>query len=106
MSDVDARVAGLEGEVALPRKNGELVFGAPWEGRVFGMAVVLNEKGAYPWEAFRSHLAGKIREGSPDYYQSWLAAFESLLLESGVVTPEELERRAGEYRNLERDPVF
>ena len=56
MSEVDNQVAYLDGEAALPRKNGELVFNAPWEGRIFGMAVVLNEKGAYPWDAFRGQL--------------------------------------------------
>jgi nitrile hydratase accessory protein len=106
MSEVDDRVANLDGPSALPRKNGELVFKAPWEGRVFGMAVVLNEKGAYPWDAFRSQLVEKIKSGGDEYYESWLAAFESLLTEAGVVSPEELERRAAEYRSLERDPVF
>ncbi len=43
---VDNSVAYLEGEAALPRKNGELVFAAPWEGRAFGLAVLLSEKGA------------------------------------------------------------
>jgi nitrile hydratase accessory protein len=102
MSGID----GLKGGAAVPRKNGELVFNAPWEGRVFGMAVALNEKGAYPWDAFRSQLVEKIASQPGEYYESWLAAFESLLLESGVVSAEELERRAAEYRSLERDPVF
>jgi nitrile hydratase accessory protein len=106
MSEVDNRVANLDGPSALPRKNGELVFKAPWEGRVFGMAVALNEKGAYPWDTFRRQLVEKIGAGGDEYYESWLAAFESLLLDAGVVSAAELERRADEYRSLERDPVF
>ena len=43
MTEVDPRIANLDSSAALPRKNGELVFKAPWEGRAFGMAVVLNE---------------------------------------------------------------
>ena len=94
-------------EESLPRKNGELVFNAPWEGRVFGLAVTLNERGLYPWDEFSSQLAEAIAR-APDeaYYQSWLAAFEKLLLQSGVVAPAELDERAGEYKRLERDPVF
>ncbi len=106
MNVIDPRIANLDESAALPRKNGELVFRAPWEGRAFGMAVVLNEKGAYPWDAFRAQLVEKIAAGSPEYYESWLAAFESLLIDTGVVSTEELERRAAEYRALERDPVF
>jgi nitrile hydratase accessory protein len=106
MTVIDPRIANLDESAALPRKNGELVFKAPWEGRAFGMAVVLNERGTYPWSAFRAQLVEKIAAGSPEYYESWLAAFESLLIETGVVSAEELERRAAEYRALERDPVF
>ena len=50
---VDRTIASLDGTEALPRKNGELVFQAPWEGRAFGLAVVLNEKaptGGMPFE--------------------------------------------------------
>lgn len=106
MTEVDPRIANLDRSAALPRKNGELVFQAPWEGRAFGMAVVLNEKGAYPWDDFRVRLVEKIAEGSPEYYESWLSAFESLLIDSGVVSAEELHRRAAEYSALERDPIF
>jgi len=103
---VDGTIANLDGTAALPRKNGELVFQAPWQGRAFGLAVVLNEKGAYRWNAFRSRLVEQIAGGSPDYYESWLAALESVVLDRGLITRDDLARRAAEYRGLERDPVF
>jgi len=103
---VDRSIANLEGEVALPRKNGELVFGAPWEGRIFGMAVTLNDKGAYPWEDFRAALADRIAAAPEAYYERWLEAFEAVILAQGLVTGEELTGRAAEYRSLARDPVF
>ena len=43
-AQVDRVVAVMEGAAALPRKNGELVFEEPWQGRVFGMAVALHEQ--------------------------------------------------------------
>ena len=43
----DATIARMAGDVALPRKNGELVFAEPWEGRAFGIAVALKESGTY-----------------------------------------------------------
>jgi nitrile hydratase accessory protein len=103
---VDNRVAYLEGEAALPRKNGELVFAAPWEGRAFGLAVLLSEKGAYDWDDFRTRLVGEIARGGEAYYESWLDALESLLLARGLVNGEEVTKRAEEYVALERDPIF
>jgi len=103
---VDSSIAYLEGEAALPRKNGELVFAAPWEGRAFGLAVLLSEKGAYDWDDFRTRLVDEIARGDEAYYESWLDALESLLLAREVVTREEVNRRAQEYIALERDPVF
>lgn len=98
----------IDREVAdsLPRKNGELVFEAPWEGRAFGMAVVTHEKGVYQWEDFRDRLVERVNEGSTHYYRDWLTAFESVLLARGVIEPDELEARVKEYKELRRDPVF
>jgi nitrile hydratase accessory protein len=103
---IDRQIADLGGEAALPRKNGELVFQAPWQGRAFGLAVVLNEKGAYLWDEFRAGLVDRIAKGEPEYYESWLNALESLLLARGVVTHDEVAQRAAEYQALQRDPVF
>src|SRR5438309_8813799 len=101
---VDNSVAHLEGDAALPRKNGELVFAAPWEGRAFGLAVLLSEKGAYDWNDFRARLVEEISHGGEPYYESWLDALESVLLAREVVTTEEVTSRAAEYVALERDP--
>ena len=103
---VDRSVAYLEGEVALPRKNGELVFQAPWEGRAFGLAVVMSEKGEYPWDEFRTRLVEQVGTGASSYYESWLGALESVLTARGIVTPDEVSERAEEYVTLKRDPVF
>lgn len=104
--EVDRQVASLEGRAALPRKNGELVFGAPWEGRAFGMAVLLHEQGAYAWDEFRDCLVESIGDGAAPYYESWLSAFEWLLVSRGLVTPGEVAGRAAEFKDLRRDPVF
>ena len=103
---VDRAIAYLEGDAALPRKNGELVFASPWEGRAFGLAVLLSEKGAYAWNDFRARLVEQIGQADGPYYESWLAALELLLLTNGVVGADELAKRAQEYVALERDPVF
>lgn len=98
----DQRVEDLGDDLSVPRKNGELVFEAPWEGRVFGMTVALSDNQCYAWDAFRDRLAAEIAaaeehgDGS-GYYERWLASFERLLLDTGVVSPAELDARTAEY---------
>lgn len=93
--------AELSGRAALPRQNGELVFAAPWEGRVFGMAVALHDDAAFPWDEFRDRLIAEIAraeaagEGS-SYYERWLAAFARLLVEQGMIDPAALDARTAE----------
>ena len=98
----DRRIEDLGDDLAVPRKNGELVFEAPWEGRVFGMAVVLSDDQVYAWDDFRDHLVAEIAAAeehgdASGYYERWLASFERLLLDSGVVTADELDTRTAEY---------
>lgn len=93
----EAKIAGMSGPAALPRSNGELVFTEPWEGRAFGIAVALNEAGAYDWEAFRKRLIGEIESAGDDdgtrYYERWLASLEQVLLDGGVISEDELSER-------------
>jgi nitrile hydratase accessory protein len=85
----------------LPRRNGELVFEEPWESRAFGTALALAEGGTYEWATFRQSLIHEIGSWeqryaglrSWRYYERWLAALESLLLERGIVSAEELNAR-------------
>lgn len=108
---VDRVVAIMEGAAALPRKNGELVFDEPWHGRVFGMAVALHEQGVYEWEEFRQTLIRRIAEveragGAFVYYEIWLATFEELLAQKGIVAPGELDETAYQFEFGERDDLF
>jgi nitrile hydratase accessory protein len=108
---VDRVVAAMEGRSALPRKNGELVFEEPWQGRVFGMAVALHEHGAYEWEEFRQALIAQVgaaesRGGPFVYYEIWLATFEEILSRKGLVAPDDLEETTYQFEFGERDDVF
>lgn len=92
----------MSDELAVPRKNGELQFQAPWEARVFGMAVAMYDDRQFAWEDFRSRLIEEIAEADlhcddSGYYERWLGTFERLLMETGIVTPEELDRRTAEF---------
>ena len=112
-----AQVAEMSGAASLPRKNGELTFEAPWQGRSFGIATALYQQGSFDWEDFRQRLIASIEAGEAiaatapgdaaaavksepaNYYEHWLAALESLVLARGFVNSEELARRVAEYRS-------
>ena len=108
---VERVVAVMEGREALPRRNGELVFEEPWQGRVFGMAVALHEQGLYEWEEFRQTLIGRIaaaeaRGGPFVYYEIWLETFEALLGRKQIVSSAELDETTYQFEFGERDDVF
>src|SRR4029450_2752795 len=101
----------MEGRAALPRKNGELVFEEPWQGRVFGRAGALHERGLDEGEGFRqgliTHMAGGERRAGPfSYYEVWLQTFEALLAGKGLVTATELEETTYQFEFGKRAAVF
>ncbi|CAN5686321.1 hypothetical protein BH23CHL5_BH23CHL5_18140 [soil metagenome] len=98
----DQRIISMSDDLAIPRRNGELVFEAPWEGRVFGMAVTLYDDGQFHWDEFRTRLMAEIADAEEHgdestYYERWLASFERLLIEAGVLTPGEIDGRTAEF---------
>ena len=66
---------------------------------------MLNDKGAYRWNAFRTRLVQRIADGNPADYENW-GILETLLLDRGLITRDDIHRRTAEYRALKRDPVF
>jgi nitrile hydratase accessory protein len=104
MAERAAPRVDLEGAAAPPRANGELVFAAPWESRVFGITMALHAQGRFDWEEFRSRLIAEIAawerthpDGAPyRYYERWLAALESLLTATGLCEPTALDAAAEE----------
>ena len=85
----------MAGATALPRENGELVFDAPWRGRIFGLALGVVRARGIDWEEFRQRLMAAI-EADParQYYESWIAALDALVVDLGLASAEELEARA------------
>ena len=88
--EANRQIANMDGNVALPRDNGELVFEAPWEGRAFSLAVAMNEDQLYEWVEFRDHLANEIvstsqSDATSSYYEQWLLSLEKLVIEKGLV---------------------
>jgi nitrile hydratase accessory protein len=109
------KISNMEGDSALPRKSGELVFHAAWERRAFALAVALCEQGHFQWDEFRDHLITEIgatdqaRADAPDaslpgYYEHWLASFEKVLIEKGLCSRDQLRAGDGEETSQKTQP--
>jgi hypothetical protein len=71
----------VDGPAAPPRSNGEVVFDAPWQARVFGLtAAVVETRFGGNREPFRRHLIAAIAAGPErPYWESWVIALEQLV---------------------------
>jgi len=95
----------VEGPAAPPRANGELVFDQPWQGRAFGLAMALTERGVVAYDAFRDHLIARIAAWEADppgdepysYYAQWLQALEDVLAEQALIATADVVARAEAY---------
>jgi nitrile hydratase accessory protein len=107
MTHITTRVATnaalpIDGPAAPPRANGELVFTAPWESRLFGMTMALIERGAFSWSDFQPELVAAIRaweakaaSSEPySYYERWQEALERVAARTAICSTADLESRA------------
>jgi nitrile hydratase len=71
------------------------VFHAPWEGRVFAIGAVLTARGLASPNSVRHAIErmDPVHYLASPYFEHWLTAFATLLVERGVVTRDELERQ-------------
>lgn len=68
---------------------------ADWERRVDALHMVLGEKGVRSVDEMRraiENLEPRLYE-SLSYYERWTAALESLMIEKGILTAEEIDRK-------------
>ncbi|HKA84981.1 MAG TPA: nitrile hydratase accessory protein [Acidimicrobiales bacterium] len=101
MSELPVELA-ITGPAAPPRSNGEMVFDAPWESRLFGVTMALVEDDRFAWSDFQQRLiaaVGHWEAEHPDgegyrYYERWAEALESLLDDLGIVAVETTDARA------------
>ncbi|MBP1154114.1 MULTISPECIES: nitrile hydratase accessory protein [unclassified Paenibacillus] len=107
-------IGSIEETMKLPRENGELIFHNPWESRIFAMAVLLSDKGLYPWKSFNGEFVKEIGEAEKEhsetdvassYYHLWAQALEKLLLEQHLLTQEQLVKRTDEFTSGQRHHV-
>src|SRR5438309_7397302 len=87
-------VGGMHGfgRINAEPETEEPVFHADWEKRVFGLDLAARALGKWNSDMARDarerqHPADYLRH---TYYENWLAGLEKLLVETGLVTAEEL----------------
>lgn len=65
---------------SLPRTQGEPVFDAPWQARVFALTLQLYENGCFSWSEWADQLSAEIAaDNAADYYLNWLNALEKMI---------------------------
>jgi nitrile hydratase accessory protein len=87
----------------LPGGEGERSFAHPWEIRAFAMAVAAYQQRQFEWSEFQLSLIDSIRrweesggraEDDPwSYYQHWVAALETVLSGSGLLSESALDEQ-------------
>lgn len=87
-----------------PMANGEVIFDAPWQGRVFAIAVALSEQGVFAWAEFQQSLidaialfdantGASVAVSEYQYFDHFQLALENLLAQKEVVLNSALSER-------------
>jgi nitrile hydratase accessory protein len=102
---------GLDQALQPPMANGEVLFEAPWQGRVFGMAVALHEAGVFAWSEFQANLIEVVGEWDKEasssdpyeYYDHFQNALNQLLARKSLVSEDDLSRRTSDFAQRPHD---
>ena len=95
---------------ALPRDEQGPLFAEPWQAQAFALAVRLRAQGYFTWTEWCAALNRQItlaqQAGDPDlgdtYYSHWLAALETLVVEKGLSSTQELSARKNAWDRAHR----
>ncbi|NNL86150.1 MAG: nitrile hydratase subunit beta [Myxococcales bacterium] len=85
-------LGGIDWQGPVEPEENEPIFHADWEKRVFGLFATTVALRAWNLDEMR-HAIERMPGASyfnTSYYEHWLHAFETLLVEKGVLTEEEL----------------
>ncbi len=85
-------VGGMQGFPPIEEEQDEAPFHSDWEAHVFAINRALIGNGVYNLDEFRDAIERMTPHHYLDssYYEKWLHAISTLLVEKGVVTAEEL----------------
>ncbi len=88
-------MGGIDGFGAVTPEPNEPVFHGEWERRVFAIVSLLAGSGRFNVDEFRHSLERipPARYLSSSYYERWLDGVQTLLIEKGIATREQLASR-------------
>jgi nitrile hydratase len=88
-------MGGMHGFGRVDREENEPVFHAPWEGRVLGISRACSAQRLFNIDESRHGIErmAPVDYLASSYYERWLDRTVRLLVEKGVITQEELDRR-------------
>ena len=92
--------------VAPSRAETDPRFEAPWQAQAFAIVLHLSRAGYFDWtewvEVFSAEIAHHpacAGEGETDaYYRQWLAALDRILIDRGLLNPEDAQERMSAWR--------
>ena len=92
-------MGGMHGFGPVPIEEDEPVFHAPWEGRVYAMAIAAGKKRLTEPVGLRAYIEGldPARYLASSYYERWMGALEDALISKGIATREDLDRRTAQF---------
>ncbi|HZR82054.1 MAG TPA: nitrile hydratase subunit beta [Candidatus Binatia bacterium] len=92
-------MGGTDGFGPVVVERAEPVFHADWERRVFGMVLGRVAAGLAGTDAFRFAIERMDPRHylAATYYERWMTALATMLVEAGRVSADELARRAGSF---------
>ena len=91
-------LGGMQGFGRVEREEDEPPFHAPWEAAVLAIMRAGGSRGLFNIDEFR-HAIERMDPAhylESSYYEHWLNAVETLLVEKGVLTQDELAARKAE----------
>ncbi len=88
-------LGGMHGMGPINPEPNEPVFHAPWERTVFGLFMAVFAGGHFNVDEFRHAIErmDAVHYLQSPYYEHWLHAIETLLVERGELTEAEIDGR-------------
>jgi hypothetical protein len=94
-------MGGMDGFGPIEREENEPVFHADWEARIYALNIACGALGK--WNLDRLRYKREVLSPADyltlSYYESWVVRLENMLVETGLLTREELERRLAELKS-------
>ena len=86
-------VGGMQGFGPVEQERGEPAFHSDWEAHVFAMNRALLGAGVYHLDEFRDAIERMDPQEylRSSYYEKWFHAVQTLCVEKGVLTAEEVQ---------------